>query len=131
MLLPTLHRCLFFWTTNTVLLGCSGRLRVRDWLWCTKRTGGGGGAASRAGAPRRRNSYIEEFSSEDMKFEVATMTKKIKQVSEDTNKLLGYADFTTIKLAVQSQVKENNVALEEAEQGDDAVKNEVKWLLDG
>ena len=66
-----------------------------------------------------------------MKFEVATMTKKIKQVSEDTNKLLGYVDFTTIKLAVQSQVKENNVALEEAEQGYDVVKNEVKWLLDG
>ena len=59
------------------------------------------------------------------------MTKKIKQVSEDTNKLLGYVDFTTIKLAVQSQVKENNVALEEAEQGYDVVKNEVKWLLDG
>ena len=54
------------------------------------------------------------------------MTKKIKQVSEDTNKLLGYVDFTTIKLAVQSQVKENNDALEEAEQGYDAVKNEVK-----
>ena len=61
-----------------------------------------------------------------MKFEVATMTEKIKQVSEDKNKLRSYADFTTIKLAVQSQVKENNDALEEAEQGYDAVKNEVK-----
>ena len=66
----------------------------------------------------------------DMKIEVIAMHDKIQQVFEEPNKVRGYAEFTTIKLAVQYQVKDNNIALAEAEKVYDALREEIRSAID-